>query len=111
MSDEVFSYSERAYVKRISEHYTLGELIAALERAVVEFPEAVLRYGFGHPHSYRGYYMDLAFEPVENVAVTDFSPALCTSRTSRRPPVKRSVSATSCVPNRQRIRTPSARRS
>lgn len=25
--------------------------------------------GFGHPHSYRGYYDDLAFEPVENTTI------------------------------------------
>ena len=46
--------------------YTLGELIAALER---EDPSQVVPVGFKNPHSYRGYYHDLAFEPALNVTV------------------------------------------
>lgn len=45
---------------------TLGELIAALE---AEDPAKVVARGFTHPHSYRGYYHDLAFEPDRNVTV------------------------------------------
>lgn len=45
---------------------TLGELIAALEAAD---PAKVVPYGFDRPHSYRGYYTDLAFEPARNVTV------------------------------------------
>lgn len=45
---------------------SLGELIAALER---ENPDLRLPLGFGNPHSYRGYYEQLAFEPAENVTV------------------------------------------
>lgn len=45
---------------------TLGELITELKK---EPPEKVCRWGFGHPHSYRGYYDELAFEPCENVTV------------------------------------------
>lgn len=44
---------------------TLGELIAELRDA----PRATLREGFHKPHSYRGYYDCLAFQPAENVTV------------------------------------------
>lgn len=44
----------------------LGELIAALE---AEDPTRTLPLGFANPHSYRGYYDQLAFEPAENVTV------------------------------------------
>ena len=43
---------------------TLGELIAALEKLN---PELEVPLGFGEPHSYRGDYYDLAFEPKRNV--------------------------------------------
>jgi hypothetical protein len=45
---------------------TLGELIALLE---ARDPEQVVPLGFGNPHSYRGYYHELGFEPVRNVTV------------------------------------------
>jgi hypothetical protein len=45
---------------------TLGELIAALEAAD---PTKVVPHGFTNPHSYRGYYDQLAFEPARNVTV------------------------------------------
>jgi hypothetical protein len=32
-------------------------------------PAAIVPLGFGEPHSYRGYYDKLAFEPVENTTV------------------------------------------
>lgn len=44
----------------------LGDLITRLEAAD---PNQVVRHGFHNPHSYRGYYMDLAFEPAENITV------------------------------------------
>lgn len=44
----------------------LGELIEFLEK---QDPEKVVPLGFGKPHSYRGIYEDLAFEPVENVTI------------------------------------------
>ena len=47
---------------------TLGELISALEAAD---SNAVVRNGFDHPHSYRGYYEDLAFEPSGETRVGD----------------------------------------
>lgn len=47
---------------------TLDELIARLERAD---PEKVLPIGFHNPHSYRGDYSQLAFEPAANVKVAD----------------------------------------
>lgn len=45
---------------------TLGELITALERLP---QDRVVKHGFKKPHSYRGYYDELAFVPAENVAV------------------------------------------
>lgn len=45
---------------------TLGELITALEAAD---PNQIVEHGFTHPHSYRGDYMDLAFEPATDVPV------------------------------------------
>lgn len=44
----------------------LSELITALEAAD---PNLVLPEGFANPHSYRGDYYDLAFEPAANVTV------------------------------------------
>lgn len=40
---------------------TLGEFIAALEALPAHL---LLDWGIEHPHSYRGYYNDLAFEKV-----------------------------------------------
>jgi len=45
---------------------TLGELIKTLEQAD---PTMVVPHGFGSPHSYRGYYEDVAFSPAANVSV------------------------------------------
>ncbi|MFD9004430.1 hypothetical protein ACFV0T_26315 [Streptomyces sp. NPDC059582] len=47
---------------------TLGELIAALETAN---PQQIVKHGFHNPHSYRGDYYDLAFEPTTNITVAD----------------------------------------
>ena len=47
---------------------TLGELILALE---ARDPDLVVPIGFNHPHSYRGYYEQLAFEPATNVTVRE----------------------------------------
>ena len=44
----------------------LGKLIETLEK---EPKEKVVKHGFDYPHSYRGYYDQLAFEPAENVTV------------------------------------------
>ena len=44
----------------------LKQLIEALEKYDAAQPVAL---GFGHPHSYRGYYDQLAFEPVNNTTV------------------------------------------
>jgi len=46
----------------------LGELIKTLEAAD---PNLWVREGFCNPHSYRGDYMELAFEPAQNVRVGD----------------------------------------
>jgi hypothetical protein len=45
---------------------TLDELITALE---AEDPDRILPLGFTHPHSYRGEYTELAFEPIANVTI------------------------------------------
>jgi len=45
---------------------TLGRLIDALTEAD---PKKVLKKGFKKPHSWRGIYEELAFEPAENVTV------------------------------------------
>ena len=45
---------------------TLGELIMQL-RGMPQ--DSVLRPGFRAPHSYRGYYHDLAFAPCQEVTV------------------------------------------
>src|SRR5690242_3575186 len=44
----------------------LGDLIKRLE---LEDSARVLPLGFHNPHSYRGYYDQLAFEPASNVSV------------------------------------------
>lgn len=44
----------------------LKDLIAYLES---KDATTVLSHGFAHPHSYRGDYAELAFEPAENVTV------------------------------------------
>lgn len=44
----------------------LGGIIAALE---AEDPRRVLPLGFDNPHSYRGYYDQLAFEPAANISI------------------------------------------
>ena len=41
----------------------LGELIKWLEQ---QDPGLSVSHGFGAPYSYRGYYYDCGFEPVEN---------------------------------------------
>lgn len=46
----------------------LGELITRLEAAN---PQQTVHHGFCNPHSYRGDYMDLAFEPATNTTVAD----------------------------------------
>lgn len=44
----------------------LGEIIEKLEK---RDPKLIVPNGFSHPHSYRGYYWDLAFEPDRNTTV------------------------------------------
>ena len=45
---------------------TLGELIEELKR---HDRNKIVPMGFHHPHSYRGYYDQLAFEPARNITV------------------------------------------
>lgn len=49
-------------------HLNLEELIVALEAAD---PARVVPIGFHRPHSYRGFYEDLAFEITHNITVGD----------------------------------------
>jgi hypothetical protein len=44
----------------------LGKLIEELKK---HDPNVVVKHGFTNPHSYRGYYDHLAFEPASNVSV------------------------------------------
>ncbi len=46
----------------------LKELIRQLEEMR---PEAIVPHGFGEPMSYRGFYDEVAFEPVENAKIGD----------------------------------------
>ena len=50
----------------IGNYIELGGIIARLEQ---EDPNRVLPIGFANPHSYRGNYSDLAFEPVRDITV------------------------------------------
>lgn len=45
----------------------LSELIERLEKE----PNKFLKLGFSKPHSYRGDYADIAFEPTEGAKVSD----------------------------------------
>mgnify|MGYP001566973054 CR=1 FL=1 len=47
----------------------LAELIAVLEAAPDQ--NQIVPDGFTNPHSYRGYYEQLAFEPAQNVRIKD----------------------------------------
>jgi hypothetical protein len=47
-------------------YFGLGKIIAFLEECD---PNSICKLGFHNPHSYRGYYEDLCFEPAENVPV------------------------------------------
>jgi hypothetical protein len=44
----------------------LEELIAYLEKVD---HGVVVKHGFNNPHSYRGFYQELAFEPAKNITV------------------------------------------
>ncbi|MFZ4266535.1 hypothetical protein [Streptomyces arboris] len=51
---------------------TLDDLLTALGHADQAL---ILPNGFNNPHSYRGYYDELAFEPAENISVADMAAA------------------------------------
>ena len=61
MQAMVDAFSRGMEEQRAGSQMTLGALIAELET----FDPKRLVQGFGKPHSYRGYYEDLAFEPSE----------------------------------------------
>jgi len=58
---------------------TLQDLIDRLED---ENPDQVVSVGFGNPHSYRGYYNELAFEPQKDVTVAEMLEAAREARGS-----------------------------
>ena len=60
IQDLVDGWSARMARSRAETQMTLGKLIAALEA----MPEDADVAGLSSPHSYRGYYSDLAFEPT-----------------------------------------------
>lgn len=55
--------SAQRQMERSQSQMTLGELIARLEAMPADAP-----VNLDEPHSYRGYYRDLAFEPGESTA-------------------------------------------
>lgn len=57
----VSGLSQQWQAERGETQMTLGELIEALE----DLPNDAWVVGFGSPHSYRGYYQDLSFEPTD----------------------------------------------
>lgn len=52
------------------EQLNLGELITALDAELAK-GDRVLPIGFSNPHSYRGDYIELAFEPVRDIALSE----------------------------------------
>jgi hypothetical protein len=61
-------YLQSHTAAEIEHHLDLAGLIARLER---EDPDRIVPLGFANPHSYRGDYMDLAFEPVRDISIGD----------------------------------------
>jgi hypothetical protein len=56
---------------------TLGELIKFLDSC--KDKSTILRRGFWHPHSYRGYYDELAFEPRNEVSIDSMLTSACSA--------------------------------
>lgn len=65
MSESIFYRKTREPVE-LKPYLVLGEIIFRLEQ---EDPARVLPLGFANPHSYRGDYSELAFEPVRNITI------------------------------------------
>ena len=59
--------------ERAESQMTLGKLIDRL----TELPTDTVIKGFGDPHSYRGYYSDLAFSLSENDMTTSYAIEMC----------------------------------
>ena len=51
------------------EQLDLGELIEILEQEQKKSPGRVVKLGIGEPHSWRGDYSELAFEPKKDVTI------------------------------------------
>lgn len=67
--------SKRMQIQRASTQMTLGKMIQCLS----DMPYETMVDGFGNPHSYRGYYEDLAFKPVDNKINCRDALAICQS--------------------------------
>lgn len=63
MQDFIDNYLKELRQERSATQLTLGEFISELEKHPPETPII----NIGEPHSYRGYYSDLAFEKREGV--------------------------------------------
>jgi len=61
-------FAEQVQQGKRPEHLTLGQLIEILKK---EDPSVVVRNGFHYPHSYRGYYDELAFEPCGKITIDE----------------------------------------
>jgi hypothetical protein len=59
--------------ERAETQMTLGKMIAALEK----MPADAMIDGIRHPHSYRGYYSDLAFERAKGKTSVADALAMC----------------------------------
>lgn len=58
-------------LKTLIQQLTLKDLIEILDEAQRKTPDRILEVGFGDPHSWRGSYHNLAFEPKENVSIDE----------------------------------------
>lgn len=61
--------------ERAESQMTLGKLIDRLEA----MPETLMVYGFKEPHSYRGYYSHLSFEPTTEMLPASEAVRVCRS--------------------------------
>lgn len=67
--------NEAAEAERAKYQLTLGKLVTLLSNTDAALPVVIDRYGLApvSPHSYRGYYSDIAFEhDADDVSVGDF---------------------------------------
>lgn len=56
-------------LRELTRPLNLKTLIKVLSEAQKKTPGRILKYGFNKPHSWRGIYAELAFEPKEDVPI------------------------------------------